>query len=1290
MATELDIVDRNRVQRAIAYLVDPNLFGNFSVEEVAEEAGKMMSTFETIPVQDHLAIKLLRTLGENIFATVQVSELIKFSSNDAIMSGMNAVVQAFKTSSPMRPTTTTGFFDCHEVYEVGLYILLDLIENKEGLMTSVKTLNRLQLTSALVSKIARNIEFDSCFHTQEVALEIVCRFVAVLEQAKGKHAADLKAICTAAHRKIRAGLSEAHGASKLWRKRRSLLLDINRDNPRISSLEVKSLRVEGSHEQSTGLKISREIYKDTWLDLGLHMMTIELEEQNMLVKIPYDLLRRIHFTEKPPSAKILMDQLPERIDEFLKKEELAIPKAGGHLMFVVNFKSISDKERAQEVLNTRLAALEDKANEMRSRKMSVVSMKESTVAAAAAAAAAEVVEAKLTTSQPFSSQPALPSPPTAGAPPEVEPAPMDCANTPSQVSIMSEVHQSVPPLSASQTVTGSYDPSDLTEPEDLAPPPAKRQTPKRRGFHSEKPMKHMDSLANLPLPLPKKETRSSKKAAAMSMPETERISRKRSHSGLPMSVSKASTPVKDLAKTSIDEQYEEFSFTPADNDDSDFEATQSPARKKRGRTPAPAKGEPKKNKPSAKKPLAPAGKRGRRKSSASIGSMHEVADGAETGAAKRSAAKPSAKNATSKAPPSEKDMDNDGTRAESPRPPMSTKSYSRRDKKRDSSSSSSEASKAFAPLTQASLSKLHQLTAIDDIDLKKAKKAKALTEARLQQSKAEKKLPSTSKETASTTNTPIPDHPNTSRTTRARMRAAAADKGEIHDAEVVAEEKGSSAATLKASSSSKDKTAEAQSHTSKGRINTAGGQEGAENNSSRHADTKKVPDASMQEDDQGEESMPVDDIEVDTSVDEALMAQGNTKEDVLSERWPAMQLPSYSPLKTDKRRRPLGDITNVLVGKKDNETLTRNTHKWSTSSASKVTKTNTWQDAEAGTSGATSGQYVHSRDPTGNESTMAYAAILHEDRPVDPLPLPAAKPTAHSWRGSKASEAVASASDMLWRTNEPLEKALLYGDCHAIGAIRPPTDPPAPAPAPQIFLPQMSLAAPMRSSAAPYSNPASQDQESVADDSKTDGPLDLHGSADEGSDDSDNNIIAMLVSELAAMQKARADRKRNRQVNAAVEAALAQVSGFLNQWVNFSVTGYADAERFSIERVEAFCTLADEVCGPLDADFCMLAGEEAKLDRATEEVAGLLESFLAQVNAAAEEYKGDEAEIRRGASERKKRALHDVRQEISASVKASKSGFRSSSSRQGGDKGGDKGKEAGSSNRMLMAALRDL
>ncbi len=86
------------------------------------------------------------------------------------------------------------------------------------------------------------------------------------------------------------------GPVKLLRDMRQTLAKINSDggvsNKNICSVPVRSISIEtrGTIDQR------RVLYQNTWLDLGMLSMTLDLAKKEVMMRIPYQLLKKVHFT----------------------------------------------------------------------------------------------------------------------------------------------------------------------------------------------------------------------------------------------------------------------------------------------------------------------------------------------------------------------------------------------------------------------------------------------------------------------------------------------------------------------------------------------------------------------------------------------------------------------------------------------------------------------------------------------------------------------------------------------------------------------------------------------------------------------------------------------------------------------------------------------------------------------------------------------------------------------------------------------------------------------------------
>jgi hypothetical protein len=73
---------------------------------------------------------------------------------------------------------------------------------------------------------------------------------------------------------------------------RPTLNDVNKNNPHLESYVVTSVLVRV--DSDTGQ--TQEIHGNTWLDFGLTQMTVDLPEQETILKFPYHLLKQIDFS----------------------------------------------------------------------------------------------------------------------------------------------------------------------------------------------------------------------------------------------------------------------------------------------------------------------------------------------------------------------------------------------------------------------------------------------------------------------------------------------------------------------------------------------------------------------------------------------------------------------------------------------------------------------------------------------------------------------------------------------------------------------------------------------------------------------------------------------------------------------------------------------------------------------------------------------------------------------------------------------------------------------------------
>lgn len=129
----------------------------------------------------------------------------------------------------------------------------------------------------------------------------MCRFFVFL--SKHKDYLDVQILSSSLPPHLSSALTTV-GALEVLKNTRSHLNALNAKSEYVSSAAVSVLSVCSKGVSRGALSQRREVQRNTWLDMGLQCMTVDVRDKECMMKVPYELLRRIHFSDEPPAMQV--------------------------------------------------------------------------------------------------------------------------------------------------------------------------------------------------------------------------------------------------------------------------------------------------------------------------------------------------------------------------------------------------------------------------------------------------------------------------------------------------------------------------------------------------------------------------------------------------------------------------------------------------------------------------------------------------------------------------------------------------------------------------------------------------------------------------------------------------------------------------------------------------------------------------------------------------------------------------------------------------------------------------
>jgi hypothetical protein len=270
-------------------------------------------------------------IADNFLAAVLpfMETNLEFSeSYDEWISALVGIIEDYAASR--RHGTIREYSFCyHDSYEKAIFVILSMVETSKVLKIFVAALNKLHLIKTLVKSLSEVLQNDISYATQvrkglhvnalnlrcsstalisfkriqEIALDVLCRIAMYYTMAprSDEGVAFVSELLLATPETIKRALKDTTiGPKGILVDMRPSLNEINKASKNVRSCPIISFGIEVIRS----LPYKRKISGASWLDFSRDKLTIYIPEKDILVKILYQMVVRVHFATSSNTAQV--------------------------------------------------------------------------------------------------------------------------------------------------------------------------------------------------------------------------------------------------------------------------------------------------------------------------------------------------------------------------------------------------------------------------------------------------------------------------------------------------------------------------------------------------------------------------------------------------------------------------------------------------------------------------------------------------------------------------------------------------------------------------------------------------------------------------------------------------------------------------------------------------------------------------------------------------------------------------------------------------------------------------
>lgn len=291
---------------------------------------------------------------DNIVNNIEHLQLL--ATNDIYANGLVSMISFYWNHKADAITV----YNYHKFYQISLYIIQCFCDTTKLFVSFFSTLQQNHNTTILLSLLCKLIDTDISYSTQEMNIEILCRFALHCHKDSSYNTL-LNIITSSLPPAIIDYFNSITGIKSVINDTRMYLTSINNttDGSNIMSVEVNEVNIDIYSKVKNAKEYidqydSIKICNNTYMDLGRDSFSILIEVKNVDLCIQYSNIVNIHFATASREIQISVEEPTAAMNSLYKPYTIDIKhhnKNSNRKSFTVKLKNNQNNDIINMVMN---------------------------------------------------------------------------------------------------------------------------------------------------------------------------------------------------------------------------------------------------------------------------------------------------------------------------------------------------------------------------------------------------------------------------------------------------------------------------------------------------------------------------------------------------------------------------------------------------------------------------------------------------------------------------------------------------------------------------------------------------------------------------------------------------------------------------------------------------------------------------------------------------------------------------------------------------------------------------